>query len=164
MTEDAIKSVLRLLPYGFYCITSRSGEDSNIMVANWLVQVSFEPRLVALGLAKNAHSYGLVSAARVFAVCIFRAEDQEIVKAFTKGRAKNPDKMKDARYSPAPQTGCPVVEGAAAYFECRVRQIVDSGGDHDIVVAEVVGAELLKEGGEASDMLTLPHLGWSYAG
>ena len=48
-------------------------------------------------------------------------------------------------------------------FEFKVIQIVDIGGDHDIVVGEPVGAEVLKES-EVEDILTLPHIGWSYAG
>jgi hypothetical protein len=44
-----------------------------------------------------------------------------------------------------------------------VRQLVDVGGDHDILVGEVVGGAVLKEAGTA-DILTLVDLGWSYAG
>ena len=50
MSDDSIKDALNLMPYGFYSITSRNGDDVNIMVANWVSQVSFEPRLVAIGL------------------------------------------------------------------------------------------------------------------
>lgn len=82
---------------------------------------------------------------------------------FTKGRSKNPDKMNDATYSPAPKTGCPILEGAAAYIECNVVDIHDVGGDHVIVVGEAVGAGVMKEA-EVGDMMTLPHIGWSYAG
>jgi flavin reductase (DIM6/NTAB) family NADH-FMN oxidoreductase RutF len=71
--------------------------------------------------------------------------------------------MKDARFEPGPETGCPVLEGCAAFVECRVVRIIDTGGDHDIVVGEVVGAGVSKPG-EASETLTLPDLGWSYAG
>jgi flavin reductase (DIM6/NTAB) family NADH-FMN oxidoreductase RutF len=163
MNEDAIKQVLRMMPYGFYSITSRSGDDVNAMVANWLMQVSFEPRLVALGLSKTAYTHGLVGQSRVFAVNLFRREDQEAIKPFSKGRAKKPEKMEGAPHTPAPVTGCPLLAGAAAYLECRVTQIVDTGGDHDLVIAEVVGAGVVTPA-EPADMLTLPDLGWSYAG
>ncbi len=71
--------------------------------------------------------------------------------------------MKNARFEPAPETGCPILDGAAAYVECRVIQIVDTGGDHDIVVGEPVGAAVF-DAADAADMLSLPDLGWSYAG
>lgn len=163
MSDDPIKDVLNMIPYGFYGITSRNGDEVNAMVANWLTQASFEPRLIALALQKTSHSYGVIEAGRVFAVNIFNKADEEAIKPFTKSRKKNPDKMKDAKYSEAPETGCPVIEGAAAYLECKVLQIVDTGGDHNIVVGEVVGAGVSKPG-EAADSLTLVDIGWSYAG
>ncbi len=163
MSDDSIKDALRMMPYGFYSITSRSGDEVNAMVANWVSQVSFEPRLVALGLQKTSFSYGLVEEGRVFAINIFRKEDEEILMPFCKSRAKFANKMEEATYTTAPVTGCPVLDGAAAYIEFKVARIIDVGGDHDIVIGEPVGAEVLKES-EASDVLTLPHLGWSYAG
>jgi flavin reductase (DIM6/NTAB) family NADH-FMN oxidoreductase RutF len=163
MSDDPIKDVLRRIPYGFYAITSHAGEEVNAMVANWLTQVSFEPRLIGLGLQKTSYTHGLVEAGGVFAVNLFLAEDVESMKPFSKGRAKNPAKMAEANYSPAPETGCPVLEGAAGVLECRVVKIVDTGGDHDLVVGEVIAAQVLKEG-EVQDSLTLLDLGWSYAG
>jgi flavin reductase (DIM6/NTAB) family NADH-FMN oxidoreductase RutF len=163
MSDDAIKDALRLIPYGFYSITSRNGDEVNAMVANWLTQVSFEPRQVALGLQKTSHSHSLITAGKVFAINIFYKADVESMKPFTKSRAKNPDKMINAQYTVGPETGCPILEGAAAYLECRVVGSLDSGGDHEIIVGEVIGAAVLKPG-SAADAVTLVDLGWSYAG
>ncbi len=163
MSDDEIKTALKMMPYGFYAITARSGEDVNAMSANWLTQASFEPRLLTLALQKTSYTHGLIETGRVFAVNIFRAEDEALIKPFTKSRSKNPEKMTEARFHPAPGTGCPVLEGAAAVIECRVKQILDTGGDHDLVVGEVVGAQVLKPG-EVDDSLTLMDIGWSYAG
>lgn len=163
MSEEQIKEALKRMPYGFYSITSRNGDEVNAMVANWITQASFTPRLIAIGLQKKAYSHGVIEAGGVFAVNIFNAEDQDAMMPFTKGREKNPEKMANAKYTPGPATGCPILAGAAAYVECRVRQMVDVGGDHDILVGEVVNGGVLKEG-EVTDTLTLPDVGWSYAG
>ncbi|MGW8319864.1 MAG: flavin reductase family protein [Candidatus Promineifilaceae bacterium] len=163
MSDNSIKDALQMMPYGFYSITSRHGDEVNIMVANWISQVSFEPRMVALGLQKKSYTHGLVEQGRVFAINIFRKEDQEIIMPLCKSRAKFPNKVKEASFSAAPVTGCPVIDGAAAYVEFEVVQIIDIGGDHDIVVGEPVGAEVFKPS-ESSEILSLPHLGWSYAG
>ncbi|MEZ4515998.1 MAG: flavin reductase family protein [Chloroflexota bacterium] len=163
MSDDLIKDALKRMPYGFYSITSRNGDEVNAMVANWVMQASFTPRLMAVALQKKAYSHEVIQNGGVFAINVFNAEDQEAMMPFTKGREKNPDKMADATYTPGPETGCPILEGAAAYIECRVREIVDIGGDHDIVVGEAVSAGILKDG-EVTDTLTLPTIGWSYAG
>jgi flavin reductase (DIM6/NTAB) family NADH-FMN oxidoreductase RutF len=163
MSDDPIKEALNRIPYGFYALTSRNDDDVNAMVINWAMQASFSPRLVAIGLQKKAYSHGVISEGGVFAINIFNAGDQEAMMGFTKGRARNPEKMAQANYTPGKETGCPVLDGAAAYLECKLVQMVDVGGDHDILVGEVIGAEILKEGNVA-DTLTLPHVGWSYAG
>ena len=163
MSDDKVKDALNMMPYGFYSLTSCTSDDANAMVANWITQASFSPRLIAVGLQKTCYTHGLLENGGSFAINIFAQEDSEAIMPFTKGRSKNPDKMKDARYTQAPVTGCPVLDGAAAYVECRVVNIVDVGGDHDIVVGEVVGGDVMKEI-EASEALTLTELGWSYAG
>jgi flavin reductase (DIM6/NTAB) family NADH-FMN oxidoreductase RutF len=163
MSKDPIKDALRMMHYGFYSITSRYADDVNIMVANWVSQVSFEPRLLALGLQKTSYTHGLVEKGKVFAVNIFAEEDEDAIKEFTKGREKDPDKVKNARYSAGPETGCPILDDAAAYIEVKVTDIFDIGGDHDVVVGEVVGAGVRQEL-DPDDVLSLSDLGWSYAG
>ncbi len=163
MSADPIKDALNRMPYGFYSLTSRSGEDVNAMVVNWAMQSSFTPRQITVAIAKKAYSHGVISEGGVFVLNVFNKADQEAMMPFTKARAKRPDKMENAAYTPAPETGAPVLEGAAAFVECKVRQIVDTGGDHDLVVGDVINAGILKEG-EVDDTLTLPHVGWSYAG
>lgn len=163
MSDDPIKDALNMMPYGFYSITSQFGDDVNAMVANWITQASFEPRLIAMGLQKKAYTHDLIEKAGFFVVNIFRTEDHEAIMGLTKSRAKNPDKMKNANYSAGPVTGCPIIEGAAAYIECKVVDLIDVGGDHDILIGEAIGAGVLKPG-KAADTLTLLDVGWSYAG
>ena len=163
MSEDAIKAVLRRMPYGFYALTSKADDEVNAMVANWITQASFEPRLIVIGLQLTCFSYSLIEKGKVFALNQFLKDDVDSIKPFTKGRSKNPDKMKDASYTDAPITGCPILENSAAYLECKVVAIHETGGDHNLIVGEVVGAGVNKDG-EVEDSLTLMDLGWSYAG
>jgi flavin reductase (DIM6/NTAB) family NADH-FMN oxidoreductase RutF len=60
MSEDPIEEVLRMMPYGFYSITSKADDDVNAMVANWIIQVSFEPRQLALGIQKTCYTRELI--------------------------------------------------------------------------------------------------------
>lgn len=163
MSDDKIKEALRMMPYGFYAFTTKNGDEVNAMVVNWVSQMSYTPRLVAVGIAKSAHSHGLVKEGQVFGLNLFLGDDKDAIMGVTKGREKNPDKMKEADFTTAPETGVPILAGSAAYIECKVTQIVDVGGDHDIVVGEAINADVMKEG-EPGDVLSLVKLGWSYAG
>ncbi|MCY3572761.1 MAG: flavin reductase family protein [Chloroflexi bacterium] len=163
MAEDKIKAALKMMPYGFYAFTTKDGGDVNAMVVNWVSQMSYAPRLVAVGIQKSCYSRGLVEAGGVFGLNLFLQADSDAIMGVTSGRARKPDKMENADYSAAPETGVPVLAGAAAYIECKLTQIVDVGGDHDIVVGEAIHADVMKEGAPP-DVLSLTELGWSYAG
>jgi flavin reductase (DIM6/NTAB) family NADH-FMN oxidoreductase RutF len=133
------------------------------MVLNWFSQVSFEPHHVVIGLQNTAYSMKLVQNSKKFVINIFHQDDAEAIKPFTKSRVKNPDKFKEARYTDGPITGVPVLDAAAAYLECEVVEIVDTGAGHSAVVAKVVNGDVRKEF-KADETLSLPQLGWSYAG
>ncbi len=165
MSDEAIKEGLNRIPYGFYALTSRNdkGEDHNAMVFNWFSQVSFTPRLVAIGLQKTCHTHGLITESGVFAVNLFKKGDEDSMMPFTKGRSKKPDKMAGVAFDLSPEVGCPILPGTAVYLECKVRKIVDMGSGHDILVGEVINAGVIKAG-SVDETLTLPHIGWSYAG
>ena len=163
MSDDPIKDVLRRMPYGFYGITSKHGDDVNAMAANWVTQASFDPRLISLCLQITSYSYQLIEKGRVFAVNLFLKEDVDFLKPFTKSRAKRPEKMSEASFTFGPLTGCPILDECAAYFECKVVKIVETGGDHNIILGEVLAADIIKEG-DVDQSLTLLDLGWSYAG
>lgn len=163
MSDDKIRDALKMMPYGFYAFTSKDGDDVNAMVVNWVSQMSYAPRLLAVGIQKSCYSHGLVAAGGVFGLNLFLQADSDAIMPITSGRAKKPDKMDNLQYSAAPETGVPVLAGAAAYIECKVTQVVDVGGDHDIVVGEAINADVLKDGAPP-DVLSLTQLGWSYAG
>lgn len=163
MAEDKIKDALKMMPYGFYAFTTKDGDDVNAMVVNWVSQMSYAPRLIAVGIQKSCYSRGLVEAGGVFGLNLFLQADSDAIMGVTSGRTRKPDKMDNADYSAASETGVPVLAGAAAYIECKVTQIVDVGGDHDIVVGEAIHADVMKEGAPP-DVLSLAELGWSYAG
>lgn len=161
--DKEITGTLNMIPYGFYALTSRAGEDRNVMVLNWFSQVSFEPQHVAIGLQKTSTTYGLVQKSKQFVVNIFNKQEMDIIKQFSKSRAKNPDKFKSANWQDAPVTGVPVLDEAAAYLECEVVGELDTGSGHSVIVAKVVGAGVRAKH-EREETLTLLDVGWSYSG
>ena len=84
------RRVLWSLPSGLYVIGSKGdpGPDGqpvlNAMTANWVTQVSFEPKLVGIGIEKPAVTHQLITEGGVFTVCTVAREDRTIVRKFTK--------------------------------------------------------------------------------
>jgi flavin reductase (DIM6/NTAB) family NADH-FMN oxidoreductase RutF len=169
---DPIVEALETFPYGLYIIGSRGADNINGMMADWVMQVSFQPRLVAVSLERNATTLANLRETGVFTVNVLHADDRALAVKFCqprkaskiKGRSEAAsaviyDKLSDVEYAPGELTSCPVLAAALAYLECELHQLVDVG-DHTLAVGRVLFGAVLREG----EPLTQRLLGWSYAG
>ena len=156
MPAEAAKPALEQLSYGLYVIGSVNGEEVNGMTANWLTQVSFDPRMVVLAVEQQAHTLKNIRASRVFSVNIVDENDTHLIEKFVSPQEREGDKLGDVAVHTG-QTGAPILDGALAWFECEVDQFVTTG-DHELVIARVVGGGQQREG----EPLTLKAMGWNY--
>ena len=132
------RRVLWTLPYGLYVLGSRAGDRRNGMTMNWVSQVSFDPKLLGVGIEKGALTHELVTESGVFVLNTVSREDRSIVRKFTKpvevdeaARTLNGFPFHDG------VTGAPILDQAPAYVECEVRQPVEVG-NHTFFIGEVV--------------------------
>jgi len=134
------RRVLWSLPYGLYVTGSRDGDRRNGMTINWVTQVSFEPKLVGIGVEKDAFTHELISAGGVFSVCTIDREDRATVRKFTKPVEVDLDAMTLNGFGFRDgTTGAPILTDAVAWLECEVRNPVDCGG-HTFFIGEVMDA------------------------
>ena len=57
MYDTEVERVMHEMPYGLYIVGSKEdGRQVNGMMADWVMQVSFEPRLVAVSFEGNSHT------------------------------------------------------------------------------------------------------------
>ena len=154
----AKKTVLRMFTYGLYAVGVARGEESNMFTANWLTQVSFDPPLLALSVENSSHSIELIRETGVFAVSVFERAEREQAGLLGKRWRLRPDKIREVGHHPG-VTGCPILEDALGAVECRVSESVPAG-DSTLFVAEVIHAEVLREG----EPLTMAEAGFRHAG
>jgi flavin reductase (DIM6/NTAB) family NADH-FMN oxidoreductase RutF len=170
---DPIVEALEMFPYGLYIVGSRGFDNINGMMADWVMQVSFQPRLVACSLERNATTLRNLRETGVFTVNLLAAADRELARKFAQPRDASKiqgrseaasgliyDKMRGVAYTGGELTACPVLDAALAYVECEVDQLIEVG-DHVLAVGRVLGAQVLRDDAEP---LTNRILGWSYAG
>ena len=136
------RRVLWKMPSGLYVLGSTDAADRrNGMTINWVTQVTFEPKLVAVSVEQTAFTHELIAASEVFALNFVSQDDRAIVRKFTKPvdvdlAAKT---LNEFPYIDGPATGAPVLAQSVAYVECEVRQPVDIG-NHTLFLGEVVNA------------------------
>ena len=158
MDLGAKKEALRKIVHGVYVVGVREGDRLNAFTATWLTQVSFEPPLVAVGVRRDSVSHRMIEASRVFAINFLASGQKDLAQHFLKPAHLGSDKLAGIPYRPG-ATGAPILEEAAAFVECRVKEIYPAG-DHSIVVGEVVEAGVQRE----AQPLTLKETGWHYGG
>jgi flavin reductase (DIM6/NTAB) family NADH-FMN oxidoreductase RutF len=156
------RRVLWTMPSGLYVVGSRHGDRRNAMTLNWATQISFDPKLIAISVEKDAFTHELIDAGRVFSVCIVDREDRAIVRKFTKpvdvdavAMTLNGFPFHDGR------SGAPILTQAVAYVDCEVRSTVDCGG-HTLFIGEVVDAGFQKP--EDTEVLRMEDTRMNYGG
>lgn len=102
---------------------------------NSFTSVSLDPPLILWCMGRHAMSLRSYLSTDQFVVNILSSDQQHLSAAFAKAGA---DKFSGIDYETG-VTGCPILTGAAAVFECKTRHTY-MGGDHVIFVGEVVSA------------------------
>jgi flavin reductase (DIM6/NTAB) family NADH-FMN oxidoreductase RutF len=156
------RRVFWTMPSGLYVVGSRHGEQRNAMTLNWATQVASAPKLIGIGVEKEAFTHSVIEGGRVFSLCIVDREDRAIVRKFTKpvvvdtaAMTVNGFPFRDGR------TGAPILTQAVAYLDCEVRQAVDVGS-HTFFVGEVVDAGFQKA--EDTPVLRMEDTRMNYGG
>ena len=161
LDEEAKKTALQQLTTGMVIVGSKgAGDEVNAMTANWVVQVSFHPPMVAVAIERDAHTRALIDQGKVFSVNVVRAgpEAEGFVGKFVKPAKRAGNKLEDEEFTTG-ETGAPLLANALSWVECRVVGLLETG-DHVLYAGEVVGAGVNGEG----TPLTLEALGWHYGG
>jgi flavin reductase (DIM6/NTAB) family NADH-FMN oxidoreductase RutF len=156
------RRLLWTLPYGLYVVGSRAGERRNLMTLNWATQVSFDPKLMGIGVEKTALTHELIAGGGSYTLNTVAREDRAIVRKFTKPTEDDPaaGTLNGVPVHDGP-TGAPILDQAVAWVACEVRQAVDCG-DHTLFVAEVVDCDFAQA--EDTPVLRMEDTRMSYGG
>ena len=121
---------------GVTVIAVDDGREPRGMTANAVTSVSLAPVLLLVCVARSARSHQALADARCFGLSVLAADQRELSDYFARSSADAEEPMGGWPYRTG-STGAPILEGALAWFECRVTDWLP-GGDHSIVVGEVV--------------------------
>lgn len=156
------RRALWTMPYGLYVVGSRAGERTNLMTLNWATQVSFEPKLLGIGIEKPALTHELVAESGAFSLCTIDREDRAIVRKFTKPVEVDRAAMTANGFAfQDSNLGLPVLDQAPAWFECEVRQAVDLG-QHTFFIGEITSCGFQRD--EDTPVLRMEDTRMNYGG
>jgi len=159
MNEAAKKKLLQMIPHALYVLTSQAHDKTAASTMSWVNQASFKPPMISVGIKKDTFTFEVVKESKAFVLNYLGEGQKDIAQKFFKHVEPLGNTLAGEAFGPSPHLKFPVFPNMAGYLECKVTHIVDSG-DHAVVVAEVLEAEL----GPASGPLLLTSTGWSYGG
>jgi flavin reductase (DIM6/NTAB) family NADH-FMN oxidoreductase RutF len=147
-----MNDLFKQLTHGVYVIAVSDGEHCNAFTASWVMQVSFNPPLLAFSINPEHYSYTLLQTGGVCTVNVLGQQQLAIAEHF--GHS-NPDKMTGFNWQQG-LSSAPILADSLAYFDCQVSQYTDAG-DHKIVVCKVLAGTILHQGkpllyGQTGDM------------
>ena len=138
VSKDEFRRALGHFASGVTVVTSRSedGRPLGITVSAFS-SLSLDPPLILICIDKRASLHDHLKEGGHFAVNIL-AEDQELISR--RFASKVEDRFEGIGYREG-DMGAPLISGALATIECRIVHSYP-GGDHTIIVGEVLATEV----------------------
>ncbi len=123
-------------------ITSASGGRRNVMTAAWVMAVDFDPAKIVAMIAADTFTRKLIEASGEFVVNVPTAKMIDTVYAAGQVSGEEVDKLATLGLatSPASIVAAPLLEGCAAWLECRVVPEPHMQERYDLFVGDVVAA------------------------
>ncbi len=126
------------LPTGILVVATTLDGTDHAMTVSAFSSVSLDPLLVLFCAEKIARFHDTVLEAGFWSVSVL-GEDSEKISRWLATRGRPLDGQLDGiDHHAGPVTGAPVLDAALSALECRTAAVYD-GGDHSIIVGEVVG-------------------------
>ena len=138
--SGSIPALFQRLTQGVYVVGVAHGDARNAFTAAWVMQVSFDPLLLALSINPHHSSYGLLREGRAFSINVLKKSQLELAAHY--GQPASADKKLTLTEWTTDRIGLPLLREALAWFECQVLCEYPAG-DHVLVLGKVIGGKLL---------------------
>ena len=146
--------LFRKLTHGVYVVGVSHNNKDNAFTAAWVMQVSFQPLLIAISVHPDHSSYAMLTQGGVFSVNVLPESRIDLAQRFAQPATVN--KLEDIKWHRG-KTGAPILDDAMAYFDCAFSNECPAG-DHMLVIGRVVDGAVLDAGalpmsyGDTGDM------------
>ncbi|GGS65531.1 flavin reductase [Planobispora rosea] len=142
--RDAYRRAVGRFATGVAIVTTRLGGTDYAMTVNSFASVSLDPLLALFCVEKIARFHGAVLSAGVWGVSVLRDTAEDASRFFAHRGRPIEGRLKGHPHHHG-RLGVALFDDALATVECRTAAVHD-GGDHSIVVGEVVAVATPADG------------------
>lgn len=130
------------IPSGLAIATAQHGGERTGFLASWFQQISFEPPLVAVCIKAGRPIETLIQGSGHFALNLLKEGDHEPLKRYGRGFEPGVDPWAEDGNALLAHEKAPVFKDGYAYLLLKHTRTLETGGDHHLVIGEVVGGAL----------------------
>ncbi|MEO6577292.1 MAG: flavin reductase family protein [Candidatus Limnocylindria bacterium] len=124
---------------GVTVVAARHGPLLAGMTANAIATISIDPPIMMASIARKAETHGAIIGSHAFGVSVLADDQRDLAECFAQPTtARKLTRFCDAAWDEA-ETGSPILDGALAYFDCRLTER-HAVGDHTLFLGEIVAA------------------------
>jgi len=142
VTEEerrALRAMMGSFATGVTVVAARQGPLLAGMTANAISSISIDPPLLMASVNRSSETHAAIVGSHSFAVSVLSAEQQQLAECFAlPNTADKLQRFCDASWHEA-ETGSPILDGALAYFDCRLNAS-HPVGTHTIFIGEIVAS------------------------
>ena len=136
---DTFRAAVGRLPAGVAVVTLRWRDVDHAMTASAVASVSLDPPMLLFCVHEDARFREALDAVDRWALSVLADTAAPVADWLASPGRPAVGQLGRVPHTTGPRTGAPLVDDAAAWFECRT-SAVHRAGDHDIVVGEVLRA------------------------
>ncbi len=144
MTGQDFRAVMRHWATGITLITCEAPKGLHGITVNSFTSLSLDPPLALVCIDQKAKASHEIPAAGHFVVNFLGQDSQEVSDRFAGRRPELADPFTGLSIGRTP-AGHPMLPQALAYLDCTLRENLP-GGDHLILVGDVISATVLRSG------------------
>ena len=139
---DAFKQSLRSIATSVAVVTTRAGSLRAGLTATSVCSVSAEPPAMLACISREASAEAIVARSDRFAINFLTEAQHGIARLFSQPRLDADRRFAEGTWITL-ATGAPVLQGAAASFDCEVQQRL-LAGTHILYIGRVVAVDGLQ--------------------
>lgn len=137
--QRRLRAMLGRFATGVSVVSARHGPLLSGMTANAVASISVDPPLMMASINRRSETHVAIVGSHAFSINVLASDQQALAECFAqRTTARKLTGFCDAPWHEA-ETGSPILEGALAYFDCRIVDRV-AAGTHTIFVGEIVAA------------------------
>jgi len=133
-------AVLGRVPSGLYILTACQHQEETGMLASWVMQCSFEPPRLSVAVQPQRRISAWLTPHASFVLNLLGEGQKNLMAHFAKGFEPGQPPF-EGLVTERTETGAVILSEALGHLLCRVADRYPAG-DHDLVIATVLGGRL----------------------